>query len=571
MKKTGKTDRGADQSPPLPPLDPQALHFVPLGGAEQFGVNLNAYTYGGKWLGVDLGIGFADERHPGIDLLLPDPSLLARAGRDLLGLFITHAHEDHVGAVPYLLSRLNCPVYCSRFTAKVLRGKIEELGPRNADIRVVSPGDTVTLGPFTVRCVHVAHSIPDCLFLLIDTPAGRIAHSGDWHLDPDPVLGPPTDSATLRAAGDEGIMAYIGDSTNAEIPGRAGAERETEKGLEAVFRDSTGRIGVTVFSSHIARIRNIARAAQRCNRRVALVGLSVQKMVAAAKACGFLQDAPALLSLEEANALPPEKVVMVVTGSQGEARAALARIARGEHPHVRFRRGDTVIFSSRAIPGNEKAINAVKNNLAASGIRVISAGETALPIHISGHPCREEITDMFGWLRPALVVPVHGERAQLEAHADLARACQVPEAIVPANGSIVRLGPGKPAIVGEAPTGLLAIDQGRIISADHAAIGARRKLQFSGAVHATLVLDESGKLLAEPKITSVGLVDLNHPDERGFDAALVEEIVEIVEDLTDEEILDDAFLSEEIRIGVRRFVQHERGLKPKVTAHIVRV
>ncbi len=555
----------------LPDLDPHALHFVPLGGAEQFGVNLNAYTYGGKWLGVDLGIGFADERHPGIDLLLPDPSLLAQAGADLLGLFVTHAHEDHVGAVPYLLPRLKCPVYCSRFTAKVLRGKIEELGPKNADIRIVSPGDVVTLGPFTIRCVHVAHSIPDCLFLLIDTPAGRIAHSGDWHLDPNPVIGPPTDSQTLREAGDAGLMAYIGDSTNAEVPGRAGAERDTERGLEAVFRESTGRIGVTVFSSHIARIRNIAKAAQKCNRRVALVGLSVQKMVAAAKACGFLKDIPDFIPVEEANALPCEKVVMVVTGSQGEARAALARIARGEHPYVRFRRGATVVFSSRAIPGNEKAIHAVKNNLAAGGIRVVSAQDTALPIHISGHPCREEITDMFGWLRPALVVPVHGERTQLEAHAELARACQVPAAIVPSNGSIVRLGPGTPGIVGQVPTALLAIDQGRIISADHAAIGARRKLQFSGAVHVTVVLDESGKVLAEPKITSVGLVDPAHPSEKGFDADISAEIVEILDDMTDEEIMDDIFLSEEIRIGVRRFVQHERGLKPKVTAHIVRV
>lgn len=552
-------------------LDPNALHFVPLGGAEQFGVNLNAYTYGGKWLGVDLGIGFADERHPGIDLLLPDPSLLADVGKDLLGLFVTHAHEDHVGAVPYLLPRLNCPVYCSRFTAKVLRRKVDELGPRDADIRIVSPGDVIRLGPFTIHCVHVAHSIPDCLFLLIDTPAGKIAHSGDWHLDPDPVIGPPTDSKTLRAAGDSGIMAYIGDSTNAEVPGRAGAERDTQKGLEAIFSDSPGRVGITIFSSHIARIWNIAKAAQHCKRKVALVGFSLQRMVEAAKSCGFLQDIPDFISAEEANALPGEKVVMVVTGSQGETRAALSRIARGEHPYVRFQRGDTVIFSSRAIAGNEKAINAVKNNLAATGIRIVSAEDTALPIHISGHPCREEITDMFGWLRPALVVPVHGERTQLEAHADLARACQVPAAIVPTNGSVIRLGPGTPKVVGQVPTALLAIDQGRIIPADHAAIGARHKLQFSGAVHVTIVLDETGKILAEPRITSVGLVDPKHPSEQGFESEIVDEILEILDDMTDEEILDDTFLSEEIRIGVRRFVQHERGMKPKITTHIVRV
>lgn len=569
-KKAAKKTSPPSGAPAGFALDPAAVHFIPLGGAGQFGVNLNVYAHGGRYLAVDLGIGFADEAFPGIDILLPDVKFL-EARRDALeALIVTHAHEDHVGAVPYLLSRLKCPVYTTRFTAKVLRRKIEELGPKNAEIRIIAPGDVLTFGDFTVRVVHVAHSIPDSCALIIDTPAGRVVHSGDWHLDPTPVIGAPTDWQTLKSAGDAGVMAYIGDSTNAEVPGRAGTERTVEQGLEAVFRECPARIAVTCFSSHIGRIQSVCKAAKASGRTVALAGFSLRRMVEAAQACALL---PGMVfpPPEDVLDLPPARVALIVSGSQGEPRAALARIARREHPQVRLEAGDTVIFSSRAIPGNEKAINAVRNDLAAGGVRVVTALDTPHKIHISGHPCREEIAEMFAWLRPGLVVPVHGERTQLEAHAALARDCQVPQAIVPENGSVVRLGPGAPGIVGMVETGLIAVDQNRLIPAAHAAIGERRKLQFSGAVHVTLVLDARGDLLAEPNVSSMGLIDAAHAADAGFDPALVDEIVEIFEDMTAEDRRDDDFVHEEIRIGVRRFVQHRLGLKPKVSVHLVRV
>lgn len=551
-------------------LDPSALHFIPLGGAEQFGVNLNVYAHGGRYLAVDLGIGFADESFPGIDILLPDVKFLEERREALEALIITHAHEDHVGATPYLLSRLGCPVYTTRFTAKVLRRKIEELGPKNADIRVISPGDVLKFGDFTVRVVHVAHSIPDSCALVIETPAGRVVHSGDWHLDPTPVIGAPTDWQTLKEVGDSGVMAYIGDSTNAEVPGRAGTERTVEQGLEAIFRECQARIAVTCFSSHIGRIQSICKAAKASGRAVGLAGFSLRRMVESARSCVLLSDIE-FLALDDVLDLPPERVALIVSGSQGEARAALSRIARREHPQVRLDAGDTVIFSSRAIPGNEKAINAVRNDLVASGIRVVTQQDTPHKIHISGHPCREEIAEMFSWLRPSLVVPVHGERTQLEAHAALARDCQVPQAIVPENGSVVRLGPGAPEIVGKVETGLVAVDQGRLIPGGHAAIGERRKLQFSGAVHVSVVLDGRGDLLAEPSVSTVGLVDSEHPADADFAHALIDEIVEIFEDMTAEDRRDDGFVHEEIRIGVRRYVQNRLGLKPKMSVHVVRI
>ncbi len=575
-KEKARAQHGADQKEATkkgsvgPALDPQAVHFIPLGGAEQFGVNLNVYAHGGRYLAVDLGIGFADEHFPGIDILLPDVAFLEERRAALEALIITHAHEDHVGAVPYLLSRLQCPVYATRFTAKVLRRKIEELGPKNAQIQIISPGDVLKFSDFTVRVVHVAHSIPDSCALVIDTPAGRVVHSGDWHLDPTPVIGTPTDWQTLKSMGDSGVMAYIGDSTNAEVPGRAGTEQMVEQGLEAVFREHDGRIAVTCFSSHIGRIQSICKAAKASGRVVGLVGFSLRRMVEAAQSCALLSDVD-FPRLEDVMDLPPGRVALIVSGSQGEARAALARIARRDHPHVRLDPGDTVIFSSRAIPGNEKNINAVRNNLVASGIRVVTSLDTAHKIHISGHPCREEIAEMFSWLRPALVVPVHGERAQLEAHAALARDCQVPCTVVPENGSIIRLGPGAPEVVGHVETGLIAVDQNRLIPAGHASIGERRKLQFSGAVHVSVVLDARGDLLAEPSVSTMGLVDSDHAADADFDHALIDEIVEIFEDMTAEDRRDDDFVHEELRIGVRRFVQHRLGLKPKATVHVVRL
>jgi ribonuclease J len=549
------------------------LHFIPLGGSEQFGVNLNVYAYKDKLLAIDCGIGFADERFPGIDLLLPDPQFIEDRRENLVGLIITHAHEDHIGAVPHLWPRLRCPIYTTEFAAAVLRRKFDEAGPecRNARINIIRPGAVVELGPFTARFVHVAHSIPGTCAVILETAAGRVVHSGDWNLDPRPVIGKVTDAEGFKDAGKKGVLAYIGDSTNANVPGRAGSESDVEAGLKALFSECKGRIAVTIFASNIGRLRSIAKAAEANGRSVALIGRSLHSMTAAARNIGILNDVGEFLSEEEIADLPAENVVMVVTGSQGEPRAALARIARGEKSEIPLTRGDTVVFSSRPIPGNEVEINAVKNLLISSGITVLGPGDTSHTIHVSGHPCRDEIVDMYNWTRPRLVVPVHGERTQLEAQAALARECQIENVIVPGNGTVIRLGPGAPAVIDHIETGLLAVEPSRIVSADHPAIAERRKLQFTGAVHVTLALDGKGNIADDPIVTTLGLIDEEVPEELKLEDDLVSEILDILADMEKADLKDDHAVHEEIRIGVRRYVLMTMKVKPKTTVHIVRL
>lgn len=553
-------------------FDPEKLYFVPLGGAEQFGVNFNLYTTGGRWIAVDLGMGFADERFPGIDIMLPDPAFLEERLDSLEALIITHAHEDHIGAVPRLWPRLKCPIYCGAFTAAVLRQKFQEFPEcKKAKINVVGPNETIDLGPFSVKFLPVTHSIPEASSLLIGTPHGKILHSGDWNLDEQPVIGHPVDTVLFKSIGDEGVLAYVGDSTNAPSQGRSASESAVAAGLEAVFRECTGRIVVTIFASNVGRLRSIVKAAKACNRRVALIGRSLHNMSNAAHSCGYMKDMPPFLTEDDVEDMQDKSIVMIVTGSQGEARAALSRMARGEHQNVVLKRGDTVIFSARAIPGNEKDIDVVKNNLSAAGVRIIGEGDTPHLIHASGHPRRDEIRDMLSWIRPQIVVPVHGERLQLEAHAQLARDMGVPETVVPINGAVICLAPGKPKIEDHVATSLLAVETNRIIKADHEAIAARRKLQFSGTVHVSLVMDGQGELLADPKITTIGLIDPSNETEKKIESELMQEVEDILADVSDDDIRDDHLVHEEIRIGVRRFVQHVLGIKPNTTVHVVRL
>ncbi|MCB1532407.1 MAG: ribonuclease J [Alphaproteobacteria bacterium] len=551
-------------------LEDEALYFVPLGGSEQFGVNLNAYIYDNQILLVDCGIGFADERFPGIDLLLPDPAFLKERKEDIVGLIVTHAHEDHVGAVAYLWERFGCPIYTGEFTAAVLEHKFRDEGLKNVPVKAVDPQARVNIGPFDVQFVSVAHSVPNSFSLIIDTPQGRIVHSGDWNLDPKPVLGAPTDEKTFKDAGAQGVLAYIGDSTNAEVPGRAGSESDVEKGLEKEFKNCTGRIAVTIFSSNIGRVKSIVRAAKKCGRDVGVIGRSLHRMVGVAHSCGYLDDIPDLLNAEDLGFLPDDKVVMIVTGSQGEYRSALAKIARGDHRDVTLNKGDTVIFSSREIPGNERDINAVKNNLTAAGIAVITPRDTENVIHVSGHPCQDEIAEMLGWLRPQIVVPVHGERTQLDAHARFARACQVQNTIIPVNGSLIKLAPGKAETVDHIETGLLAVDMKRIIPADHPSIIARRKLQYTGVIHISIVMDAKGKVVGDLKTNLIGLIDQETAESQIQDR-LEDEVFALIDDMTWEERLDDHFVSEELRIGVRRFMVHTLGIKPNTTVHVIRI
>lgn len=551
-------------------LDSEHLYFVPLGGSEQFGVNLNVYAYGGKLLAVDCGIGFADERFPGIDLLLPDPAFLEEQSDDLAGLIITHAHEDHIGAVAYLWERLNCPIYASAFTVEILQKKFEETGLKNVPINVVEPMGEIKVGPFGVQFIPVSHSVPGTCSLLIDTPEGRILHSGDWNLDPKPVVDNPTDPKPFQEAGARGVLAYIGDSTNAEIPGRAGSESDVEIGLEAEFKKCNGRIAVTIFSSNIGRIISIARAAEKCGRSVAVIGRSLHRMIGAAHTCGYMNDLQEFVSEDDIDLIPRENLVIILTGSQGEYRAALPRVARGEHNALKLQEGDAVIFSARAIPGNERNINEVKNNLVAGKVHVITPRDTENIIHVSGHPYQGEIADMLSWVKPEIVIPVHGERTQLEAQAKFARSCQIKNTIVPNNGSLIKLAPGKPEIVDHVQTGVLAVDQKRIIKSDHQSITARRKLQYTGTAHMTIVLDGRGEIIGAPRLDTIGLIEEGGGEEQ-IEARLIDNITGMIEDMSWEQRMDDGLIEEEVRIHIRRFCDHVLGFKPKATVHLVRV
>lgn len=554
-------------------LDKNGLYFIPLGGSEEFGVNLNAYIYQHKIIVFDCGIGFADSSLPGVDILLPDPSWLEDNKEHLLGLVITHAHEDHIGAVPYLWPRLRCPIYCTSFTAAVLRNKFKDFRDcRDARIEIIKTASKpIKKGPFSLTFYNVAHSIPDAVATMIETKAGNLLHSGDWNLDPTPVLGQPTDEAGLKKAGDAGILAYIGDSTNAAIPGRAGSEQDVAEGLEAVFKSCPGRIVVTMFASNISRVHSIAKAAQACGRDVGVVGRSLHRMTGAAKDCGYLKDIPNFISDKDIGYLPDEKTVIIATGSQGEPRAALSRMAFGTHPEITLHKNDTVIFSARAIPGNEKDINKIKNSLIASGIKVIDPKSAGHTIHVSGHPYKDELIDMFGWVRPETVICVHGERMQLEAQAEVARECQIPNAIVPQNGSVIQIAAGSPKIIDHIETRTLAVEPKRILDAGHRAIAARRKLQYSGVVHATLVMDARGDLLTDPKLSTIGLIDPQDEHEAAFEHDLLDEIEDILADMTRDERMDDQFAAEQIRIGLRRYCAHLLKLKPQTHVHLMRV
>ncbi|MCI5059708.1 MAG: ribonuclease J [Alphaproteobacteria bacterium] len=554
-------------------LQKDQLVFIPLGGSEQFGANLNVYGYKGKYLAIDLGIGFADEYYPGIDILLPNPKFLEDNRKDLSGLIITHAHEDHIGAVAYLWPRLKCPIYCTEFTAEVLKKKLAENPEcKAAQIHVIEPYEMAEIGPFKVRFIPVSHSIPEACSIVLETEHGQVVHSGDWNLDEAPVLGTKTKAEDFKKIGQEGVLAYVGDSTNAGVAGYSGSEGDVEKGLSAVFKEFEKRIVVTIFSSNIGRIQSICRAAKANNRHVAVLGRSLHRMIGCAKACGYLADIDDFVPEEDISAIPRENLVVIATGSQGEPRAQMALLARGSHRSLKLERGDSVIFSARPIPGNEKNIILVQNRLAAGGIDVMSPRETDHVIHVSGHPARDEIKQMYDWLRPKIVVPVHGEKVMIEDQAELARACQIDKAIAPNNGSVIQLAPIEQAgIIDHVDTGLLAVEPGRIIESGHVAISDRRKLQYSGVVHVSFVMSKKGVLMGRPHVSTTGLIDPKDAQGDEFEADLEDEVQDILEGLRHHSRKPMDRWEEEVRIGIRRAVNDILRFKPNVNVHMMEV
>src|SRR5947199_935727 len=426
------------------------LVFAPLGGAGEIGMNLAIYGFGDEhrrqWIAVDFGVAFADDALPGIDLIMPDIRYLMEERHNVLGLVLTHAHEDHFGALLDLWPRLKLPVYATPFTAALLKAKQEgEPGAPEIPVNIVPLGGRFTLGPFDIGLVSMAHSIPESNGLIIRTPLGAVLHTGDWKIDPTPVIGPPTDEAKLRALGDEGCLALIGDSTNAVRDGRSPSETDVAKTLRELIAAAKGRIAVTTFASNVARMRSVAEAAAAARREVVAVGRAMDRVAQVARECGYLEGINEFRGVDVYGHLPPDKVVALCTGSQGEPRAALARISEDQHPEVTFSKGDTVVFSSRTIPGNEKAVGRVINGLVRQGIEVIT-DRTHL-VHVSGHPRRAEMEELYRWVRPRIAIPVHGEALHLSEHAKLARGIGVPEVVLCGDGDLVRLAPDPAGVV----------------------------------------------------------------------------------------------------------------------------
>lgn len=542
------------------------LAFLPLGGTGEIGMNLNAYRCDGRWLLVDCGIGFGGSETPEAEILLPDPGFIAERADRVLGLVITHAHEDHLGGVAHLWPRLRCPVFASPFASAILRRKLGEAG-LGGELRptVVPLGGGLELGPFRLQLIPVSHSTPEAQALAIRTPYGNVLHTGDWKLDPEPLVGGRTDEAAFRAFGDEGVLAMVCDSTNALVDGHSGSEATVQAGLRAAIGAIRhGRVAVTCFASNVARVQSVARAALAADRSPCLVGRSLRNLDAAARECGYLAGIPEFVPEAEAGSIPDDHLLILVTGSQGEPRSALARIAADTHGNIALGEGDTVLFSSRRIPGNERAIGIVQDGLVRRGVRVITDDDA--PIHVSGHPARDELRRLYELVRPRYAVPVHGEWRHLAAHAELARSMGA-EPVVLEDGDILQLRVGATEIIDQAPTGRLALDAARIVPLSGGVLSARKRMLFNGIVLASLAIDRDGQRRGRPRVTAPGLLDAGDPEYPAIEV----DLGSAVDELPTEVRRDDASLVEAARSALRRTVGRRLQKRPIVDVHILRV
>lgn len=543
------------------------LAFLPLGGTGEIGMNLNLYHADGAWLAIDCGIGFGDAARPDIEIMVPDVGFLAERRRSLRALIITHAHEDHVGAVAWLWPALECPVYATPFGVAVLRRKLAErqlLG--RVPLTTIEPRAELALDPFHLRFIPMAHSIPEAQAVAIRTRHGLVLHTGDWKLDPHPLVGPPTDEAALAALGDEGVDVMVCDSTNAMVEGHSGSESDVRRNLGALIRRLKGRVAVTCFSTNVARIESIALAAESAGRSVAVVGRAFRNIVAAARETGYLSRLPEFVDEDEAGYLPDDSVLFLVAGSQGEPRSALSRIAADNHPNVSLGEGDTVIYSSRVIPGNERAILRVQDQFARRGVSVMT--ERDHMVHVSGHPARDELRRMYALVRPKHVVPVHGEWRHMTEHAELARELgAIPHVID--DGDILRLAPRPVMVVDSAPAGKLAVDGDRLLPIGGEVLAARRRMLEHGMVVASLALDESGRLLGQPRITGPGVFDAS---ANGASEQLAAGLMAAVAGLPAPVRRDDEAVAEAARGALRGLLRRALWQKrPSIEVHVMRI
>ena len=547
--------------------------FLPLGGVGEIGMNLAMYGFGPEdnreWIVVDMGVSFAGPEHPGADLILPDIRFLEAEKHNLRGIVITHAHEDHYGALLDLWPRLKAPVYATPFTAGLLEAKRQsEFGAPEIPMNIFKAGESFEIGPFKLEAIAVTHSIPEPVSLAITTPLGTVVHTGDWKMDPDPSMGPLIDEARFRALGDQGVLALVCDSTNAMREGESPSERQVGESLRELIENARGRVAITTFSSNVGRIRSITEAARDAGRQVLVVGRSMKRTIAVATELGYMEGLPEFLSEDDYGYIPCENVVMILTGSQGEPRAALAKLARDEMRSIALSAGDTVIFSSRPIPGNEKAILDIKNKLIDQGIKLISDDDAL--VHVSGHPRRAELKRMYSWVRPKILVPVHGEAAHLVAQGSLGAMEGIEEIAQVRDGDMLRLAPGKAEIIDEAPIGRIYKDGKLIGDEDEIGMVERRKLAYVGHVAVSVLLDRDFKIMDEPDLVAFGLPE---EDAQGdlMEDILLDSAIEAIDSIPRARRKDLEVVRESVRRAVRAATNEAWGKKPVVTVFINRI
>ena len=540
--------------------------FLPLGGTEEIGMNLNLYGLDEKWLMVDLGVAFGEDGLPGIDTVMPDPEFIVKNRNKLLGLVLTHGHEDHLGAIKYLWPRLQCPIYATPFTAELLHSKLSEVDFKDqVTVKKVPLGERFVVGPFDLQFISTTHSIPESNAIALRTRLGTVLHTGDFKIDSQPMVGENFDRNSLSRIGDEGVLALVCDSTNVFEEKASGSEGLLGDSFDQLIAKSEGIVGITTFASNIARIQTAAEAAVRNDRHPVLIGRSLIRTVQVARVAGYLDGLPDFVSEKDVGVIPRDKVLLICTGSQGEPRGALSKMSHGQNRNIDLRKGDTIIFSSKIIPGNEKAIGRLQNRLSALGVDIVTERDAL--VHVSGHPSRPELAEMYALTRPKIAIPVHGEPRHIMEHAKFARELQISQAIEVSNGSLVHLAPGKAQVIDQVHSGRLALNGSQVISVDSGLIKERKKLMNNGLISLTLLMNSAGKLQRTPRLLARGVFDDSNAD---IGAEMITAIIDAIAEFPKSTTTCDRRLAEGIRKILRRIIKKWCQGKPEILVEVVR-
>ncbi len=544
------------------------LIYIPLGGSGEIGMNVNLYHYKSDWLMIDLGISFGDGEIPGVDVILPDIRFAEQHKTNIKAIILTHAHEDHFGAIPYLWDKLRVPIYGTAFTLNLLKRKLSDAKiTDNIPLHEIEYNVDYNFGAFTVEFVALTHSIPDPAAVILKTNNGNILHTGDWKLDETPMLGKKTDIDRLQQIGDEGVLALIGDSTNSLVPGRTPSEAVAREGITKAIKKAQNTVAITCFASNIARISSIVAAAKANNRDVCVVGRSLHRAISAARDTGYLSDLPDFVSEGDVSLMPRKNLVIICTGSQGETRAALSKIANGIHENIKLQSGDTVIFSSRQIPGNENAISKVQNSFLRQKIDVITDYDA--PVHVSGHPARDELVDLYNIVKPKIAIPVHGTVRHLEAHARLAETCQISQVLIPENGNVISFKDCEAKLIDNVEVAQFTHEAGSVVDLQSEMLRSRRQMLWNGSVSVSVLLDQMGTLIQAPTVTQDG-VCIN--EEEADYLADISMMVDTQLEKANIDLLEDDSAIETMVIGkVKSATKTRFRIRPKVHMHVIRV